>query len=139
MLGHLESFNGDYTTRTLCSKGYHQANGVIPHDCGQMDTRLHSTLVGDFKNGEMTTWLRMGGTETDENGILFLHEDDFYNGDGCYTFEVKIINSFYVDSVLDEDVDTDSILLESRMSWELQFDQYNNNDGGPSARTYDAC
>lgn len=94
---------------------------------------------GEFKNGEMTTWLRMGGTETDANGILFLHEDDFYDGDGCYTFEVKITNSYYVDSIIDEDVDTDSILLESRMSWELQFDSYNDNDGGQSARTYDTC
>ena len=94
---------------------------------------------GEFKNGEMTTWLRMGGTETDANGILFLHEDDFYDGDGCYTFEIKITNSYYVDSVIEEDVDTDAILLESRMSWELQFDSYNNDDGGQSARTYDAC
>jgi hypothetical protein len=72
----------------------------------------------------------MGGTETDENGILFLHEDDFYDGDGCYTFEVKITNTYYEDA---------AVMVESRMSWDLQFDQYNNNDGGQSARTYDTC
>ena len=92
----------------------------------------------------MTTWLRMGGTSTDNNGILFLHEDDFYDGDGCYTFQVEITNSYYVDANVDEEdgggpTDTDRVLTESRMSWELKFDEYNEQDGGQSARTYDAC
>lgn len=135
--GTLGIVNGDYTIELSVMKG---TTNQWNHPTIAVDGYEASfNSNGEFKNGEMTTWLRMGGTETDENGILFLHEDDFYNGDGCYTFEVKIINSFYVDSVLDEDVDTDSILLESRMSWELQFDQYNNDDGGQSARTYDAC
>jgi len=135
--GTLGIVNGDYTIELSVMKGTTNQWNHPTIAVDGYDASFNSN--GEFKNGEMTTWLRMGGTETDENGILFLHEDDFYNGDGCYTFEVKIINSFYVDSVLDEDVDTDSILLESRMSWELQFDQYNNDDGGPSARTYDAC
>ena len=135
--GTLGIVNGDYTIELSVIEGTTSQWNHPTIAVDGYDASFNSN--GEFKNGEMTTWLRMGGTETDENGILFLHEDDFYNGDGCYTFEVKIINSFYVDSVLDEDVDTDSILLESRMSWELQFDQYNNNDGGPSARTYDAC
>jgi len=135
--GTLGIVNGDYTIELSVMKGTTNQLNHPTIAVDGYDASFNSN--GEFKNGEMTTWLRMGGTETDENGILFLHEDDFYNGDGCYTFEVKIINSFYVDSVLDEDVDTDSILLESRMSWELQFDQYNNDDGGQSARTYDAC
>ncbi|MBT3652338.1 MAG: hypothetical protein HN541_03415 [Euryarchaeota archaeon] len=135
--GTLGIVNGDYTIELSVMKGTTNQWNHPTIAVDGYDASFNSN--GEFKNGEMTTWLRMGGTETDENGILFLHEDDFYNGDGCYTFEVKIINSFYVDSVLDEDVDTDSILLESRMSWELQFDQYNNDDGGQSARTYDAC
>jgi hypothetical protein len=135
--GTLGIVNGDYTIELSVLKGTTNQWNHPTIAVDGYDASFNSN--GEFKNGEMTTWLRMGGTETDENGILFLHEDDFYNGDGCYTFEVKIINSFYVDSVLDEDVDTDSILLESRMSWELQFDQYNNDDGGQSARTYDAC
>ena len=135
--GTLGIVNGDYTIELSVMKGTTNQWNHPTIAVDGYDASFNSN--GEFKNGEMTTWLRLGGTETDENGILFLHEDDFYNGDGCYTFEVKIINSFYVDSVLDEDVDTDSILLESRMSWELQFDQYNNDDGGQSARTYDAC
>ena len=135
--GTLGIVNGDYTIELSVMKGTTNQWNHPTIAVDGYDASFNSN--GEFKNGEMTTWLRMGGTETDENGILFLHEDDFYNGDGCYTFEVKIINSFYVDSVLDEDVDTDSILFESRMSWELQFDQYNNDDGGQSARTYDAC
>jgi hypothetical protein len=72
----------------------------------------------------------MGGTSTDGNGILFLHSDDFYDGDGCYTFEVKVTNTFYEET---------AVVTESRMSWELQFDKYNDNDGGQDARTYDTC
>ena len=135
--GTLGIVNGDYTIELSVLKGTTQKWSHPTVAVNGYEASFNSN--GEFKNGEMTTWLRMGGTETDENGILFLHEDDFYDGDGCYTFEIKITNAFYVDSVVDEDVDTDSILLESRMSWDLQFDQYNDNDGGPSARTYDTC
>lgn len=135
--GTLGIVNGDYTLELSVLKGTTKKWSHPTVAVNGYEASFNSG--GDFKNGEMTTWLRMGGTETDSNGILFLHEDDFYEGDGCYTFEIKITNSFYVDNVLDEEVDTDSILLESRMSWELQFDQYNDNDGGQSARTYDAC
>ncbi|MBL6889893.1 MAG: hypothetical protein ISR25_05320 [Candidatus Poseidoniaceae archaeon] len=135
--GTLGIVQGDYTLELSVLKG---TTKKWSHPTVSVDGYAASyNSGGEFKNGEMTTWLRMGGTSTDENGILFLHEDDFYDGDGCYTFEIKITNSFYVDNVLDEEVDTDSILLESRMSWELQFDKYNDDDGGPSARTYDAC
>ena len=135
--GTLGIVTGDYTLELSVLKGGDQKWSHPTVAVNGYEASFNSG--GEFKNGEMTTWLRMGGTETDANGILFLHEDDFYDGDGCYTFEVKITNSYYVDSVIDEDVDTDSILLESRMSWELQFDSYNDNDGGQSARTYDTC
>jgi hypothetical protein len=135
--GTLGIVQGDYTLELSVLKG---ATTKWTHPTVAVDGYAASyNSGGEFKNGEMTTWLRMGGTSTDANGILFLHEDDFYDGDGCYTFEVKITNSYYVDSDVDEDVDTDSIVLESRMSWELQFDQYNDDNGGQSARTYDAC
>ena len=126
--GTLGIVQGDYTLELSVLKGTtkkwsHPTVAVDGYDASY-------NSGGEFKNGEMTTWLRMGGTSTDENGILFLHEDDFYDGDGCYTFEVKITNSYYTDAAQ---------VVESRMSWELNFDQYNDNDGGQDARTYDTC
>ena len=126
--GTLGIVQGDYTLELSVLKGTtkkwsHPTVAVDGYDASY-------NSGGEFKNGEMTTWLRMGGTSTDENGILFLHEDDFYDGDGCYTFEVKITNSYYTDAAQ---------VVESRMSWELNFDQYNDNDGGQDARTYETC
>tara|TARA_B100001996_G_scaffold14105_1_gene11761 strand:- start:989 stop:2239 length:1251 start_codon:yes stop_codon:yes gene_type:complete len=126
--GTLGIVQGDYTLELSVMKG---TTKKWSHPTVEVDGYAASyNSGGEFKNGEMTTWLRMGGTSTDENGILFLHEDDFYDGDGCYTFEVKITNSFYTDA---------AVVVESRMSWELNFDQYNDNDGGQDARTYDSC
>ena len=126
--GTLGIVNGDYTIELSVMKG---TTNQWNHPTIAVDGYEASfNSNGEFKNGEMTTWLRMGGTSTDNNGILFLHEDDFYDGDGCYTFEVKITNSYYTET---------AVVVESRMSWELNFDQYNNNDGGQDARTYEAC
>ena len=72
----------------------------------------------------------MGGTSTDINGILFLHEDDFYAGDGCYTFEIKVTNQYST---------SEPVVTESSMKWELQFDRYNNaetNEEKQDSRTY---
>jgi hypothetical protein len=126
--GTLGIVQGDYTLELSVLKG---TNKKWSHPTVAVNGYAASyNSGGEFKNGEMTTWLRMGGTSTDDNGILFLHEDDFYDGDGCYTFEVKITNSYYTDA---------AVVVESRMSWELNFDQYNENDGGQDARTYDSC
>ena len=126
--GTLGIVQGDYTLELSVLKG---TTKKWSHPTVAVDGYAASyNSGGEFKNGEMTTWLRMGGTSTDDNGILFLHEDDFYDGDGCYTFEVKITNSYYTDA---------AVVVESRMSWELNFDQYNENDGGQDARTYESC
>ena len=126
--GTLGIVQGDYTLELSVLKGTAKK---WSHPTVAVDGYAASyNSGGEFKNGEMTTWLRMGGTSTDDNGILFLHEDDFCDGDGCYTFEVKITNSYYTDA---------AVVVESRMSWELNFDQYNENDGGQDARTYESC
>ena len=126
--GTLGIVQGDYTIELSVLKG---TNNKWNHPVVAVDGYSASyNSGGEFKNGEMTTWLRMGGTSTDGNGILFLHSDDFYDGDGCYTFEIKVTNTFFEET---------AVVTESRMSWELQFDQYNDNDGGQDARTYDTC
>ncbi len=129
--GTLGIVQGDYTIELSVLKG---ATTKWNHPTVTVDGYAASyNSGGEFKNGEMTTWLRMGGTTTDNNGILFLHEDDFYAGDGCYTFEIKITNQYY---------STEPVVTESRMKWDLQFDRYNNADSNEEkqeARAYLTC
>ena len=129
--GTLGIVQGDYTIELSVLKG---ATTKWNHPTVTVDGYAASyNSGGEFKNGEMTTWLRMGGTTTDNNGILFLHEDDFYAGDGCYTFEIKITNQYY---------SSEPVVTESRMKWDLQFDRYNNADSNEEkqeARTYLTC
>ena len=129
--GTLGIVQGDYTIELTVLKG---ATTKWNHPTVTVDGYAASyNSGGEFKNGEMTTWLRMGGTTTDNNGILFLHEDDFYAGDGCYTFEIRITNQYY---------SSEPVVTESRMKWDLQFDRYNNADSNEEkqeARTYLTC
>ena len=129
--GTLGIVQGDYTIELTVLKG---ATTKWNHPTVTVDGYAASyNSGGEFKNGEMTTWLRMGGTTTDNNGILFLHEDDFYAGDGCYTFEIRITNQYY---------ESEPVVTESRMKWDLQFDRYNNADSNEEkqeARTYLTC
>ena len=129
--GTLGIVQGDYTIELSVLKG---ATTKWNHPTVTVDGYAASyNSGGEFKNGEMTTWLRMGGTTTDNNGILFLHEDDFYAGDGCYTFEIKITNQYY---------SSEPVVTESRMKWDLQFDRYNNADSNEEkqeARAYLTC
>ena len=129
--GTLGIVQGDYTIELSVLKG---ATTKWNHPTVTVDGYAASyNSGGEFKNGEMTTWLRMGGTTTDNNGILFLHEDDFYAGDGCYTFEIRITNQYY---------ESEPVVTESRMKWDLQFDRYNNADSNEEkqeARTYLTC
>lgn len=129
--GTLGIVQGDYTIELSVLKG---ATTKWNHPTVTVDGYAASyNSGGEFRNGEMTTWLRMGGTTTDNNGILFLHEDDFYAGDGCYTFEIKITNQYY---------SSEPVVTESRMKWDLQFDRYNNADSNEEkqeSRTYLTC
>ena len=49
------------------------------------------------------------------------------HGDGCYTFEVRIHNTFY-EGMNDPDSDATGIIIDSDVAWDLDFDEYNNND-----------
>ena len=48
------------------------------------------------------------------------------NGDGCYTFEVRIHNTFY-STMNDAGSSSDAILIDSDVVWDLDFESYNSN------------
>ena len=129
--GRLGITTSDYTVELTVKKG---TAVKWNHPIVAVDgTTATFNSGGEFKSGEMTSWIRLGGTSTDQNGILFLHEDDFYSGDGCYTFEIKITNQYF---------SSEPVVTESRMKWELQFDRYNSADTTEEkqeSRTYLTC
>ncbi len=74
-------------------------------------------------------WFSMPGDANDDayGEYLSLDAMDYNNnGDGCYTFEVRIHNSFYAGMTDDGAAETD-IRIDSDVVWDLDFESYNNN------------
>ena len=77
----------------------------------------HSTIVVDglaatwnsqvsgAVSGQTVYWIGLAGTTEDDAGAEYIERDEFYDDDGCYTFEVTITNELYSTSpttVIDE-------------------------------------
>ena len=62
----------------------------------------------------------MPGTATNQLNTEYLQGDDFYDGDGCYTFEVTVTNTFAPAGGSTTQVSSDS--------WNIEWD--NENSGG---------
>jgi hypothetical protein len=64
-----------------------------------------SSPVNGAVSGQTVYWLGLAGTIEDNAGAEYLERDQFYDDDGCYTFEVTITNDLYSTSpttVIDE-------------------------------------
>ena len=64
-----------------------------------------SSPVNGAVSGQTVYWLGLAGTTEDNAGAEYLERDQFYDDDGCYTFEVTITNDLYSTSpttVIDE-------------------------------------
>ena len=64
-----------------------------------------SSPVNGAVSGQTVYWLGLSGTVEDNAGAEYLERDQFYDDDGCYTFEVTITNDLYSTSpttVIDE-------------------------------------
>ena len=64
-----------------------------------------SSPVSGAVSGQTVYWLGLSGTVEDNAGAEYLERDQFYDDDGCYTFEVTITNDLYSTSpttVIDE-------------------------------------
>jgi hypothetical protein len=60
-------------------------------------------------------------------------------GDGCYTFEVRIHNTFY-EGMNDPDSTSTGIIIDSDVAWDLDFEDYNNNpDSGKPNPSMTSC
>jgi len=72
-----------------------------------------TSQVSGAVSGQTVYWLGLSGTVEDDAGSEYLERDQFYEDDGCYTFEVIITNDLYSSSpttVIDE------------YAWDLSWD-----------------
>ena len=80
-------------------------------------------------------WFSMPGDANDDayGEYLSLEAMDYSNnGDGCYTFEVRIHNTFY-EGMNDADSSATGVTVDSDVVWELDFESYNNNPDSQKA------
>ena len=80
--------------------------------------------VSGSQVGGSDRWLAIPGTGYDPNTgtIEILERDDFFDDDGCYTFQVIVTNEFY---------DGNTAVHTSSNSWELSWEDSGVNENMP--------
>lgn len=125
----------DYTVQLRVKKGSTTEYSSPLIEVNGLDATWTSTVDG-AKSGKTNGWLGLPGTAMDNwaggsGATEFLDKDSFYDGAGCYTFEIVITNEFYA-GMNDIDSDATGIAVSSN-SWELNF------DGDTEQRTMEVC
>lgn len=125
----------DYTVQLRVKKGSSTEYSSPLIEVNGLDATWTSTVDG-AKSGKTNGWLGLPGTAMDNwaggsGATEFLDKDSFYDGAGCYTFEIVITNEFYA-GMNDIDSDATGIAVSSN-SWELNF------DGNTEQRTMEVC
>lgn len=77
-----------------------------------IDATWNSQVSGAV-SGQTVYWLGLAGTIEDDAGAEYLERDQFYDDDGCYTFEVTITNDLY---------STSPITVIDEYAWNLSWD-----------------
>lgn len=125
----------DYTVQLLVKKGSTTEYSSPMIEVNGLDATWSSTVDGS-KSGKTNGWLGLPGTAMDNwaggsGATEFLDKDSFYDGAGCYTFEIVISNEYYA-GMTDIDSDATGITVSSN-SWELDF------DADTDQRTMEVC
>ena len=72
-----------------------------------------TSQVSGAVTGQTVYWLGLSGTVKDDAGAEYLERDQFYEDDGCYTFEVTITNDLY---------STSPTTVINEYAWDLTWD-----------------
>ena len=127
----------DYTLELIIKKGNTVVYGST--DCSNPSAEGFPQIVVEGTDGisckgdsgvTVNGWFSMPGDANDDAAgeYLSLEAMDYSNyGDGCYTFEVRIHNTFY-EGMNDPDSDATGIIIDSDVAWDLDFEEYNNNE-----------
>ena len=131
----LTPVSSDYTVQLRVKKGSSTEYSSPMIEVNGLDATWTSAVDGS-KNGKTNGWLGLPGTAMDNwaggsGATEFLDKDSFYDGAGCYTFEIVITNVFY-EGMTDVDSDATGITVSSN-SWELNFDEESDS------RTMEVC
>ena len=84
------------------------------------DTATWEGLSGATEAASIDRWMGLPGTGTDEETkqIEILKRDDFFDGDGCYTFQLIVTNEYYTG---------ESGVQTSNNAWDLSWDSDEQN------------
>lgn len=104
----LRPMNADYTIDISVSGGDVWSESTI-----SVDENTATWASQSSGTGSATTdgWFGLTGTNEDNNGVLYLDKEDFYNDPGCYTFKVDIVNTVSPDTV-----------YSTSWSWEINLE-----------------
>ena len=86
-----------------------------------LDATWTSSMSGS-QSGKTTGWLGMPGTAQNALNTEYLQKDDFYDGDGCYTFEITVTNTLYANG--------GSTTVVSSDSWNLDWSESDSQQNG---------
>ncbi|MBO63221.1 MAG: hypothetical protein CMA94_00370 [Euryarchaeota archaeon] len=123
--GHTDAngiwIEGDYTLEMIVKRGdsvaYGQSSsqGCPTSQNGFPYIEVAGTTATSCRGDSSVSvngWFAMPGPATDPLGIEYLDLDSFFDGDGCYTFQVTTTNQIYTGIGVDDDGD-DAIDEES--------------------------
>ena len=86
-----------------------------------LDATWSSSMSGS-QSGKTTGWLGMPGTAQNALNTEYLQRDDFYDGEGCYTFEITVTNTFVPTG--------GSTTVMSSDSWNLDWHESDSQQNG---------
>jgi hypothetical protein len=89
-----------------------------------------TSQVSGSVTGQTVYWLGLSGTVKDAAGAEYLERDEFYEDDGCYTFEVTITNDLYSSS---------PTTVISEYAWNLTWDEDEAESDAAPESDYEVC
>ena len=113
--------SSDYTFQLKVKKGSSVKYTMNTISVDGLDATWTSSMSGS-QSGKTSGWLGMPGTAQNALNTEYLQKDDFYDGDGCYTFEITVTNTFVPNG--------GSTTVTSSDSWNLDWSETDSGDNG---------
>ena len=113
--------SSDYTFQLKVKKGSSVKYTMNTISVDGLDATWTSSMSGS-QSGKTSGWLGMPGTAQNALNTEYLQKDDFYDGDGCYTFEITVTNTFVPTG--------GSTTVTSSDSWNLDWSETDSGDNG---------
>ena len=111
----------DYSFKMTIKKGSSTKYVMPTVTVNGLDAQWSSSLSGT-QTGKANGWLGMPGTALNDLSTEYLQKDDFYDGSGCYTFEIEVSNQFYAGNT--------ATSYTSTSSWELDLHPEDSTQDG---------